>query len=100
MPSTRRRSAILGAMDAAAFSETLSSVLDGAAITDLRRLSGGASRETWRFLADGRPTIVQRQRAGDQRDMLLEADVVRAAGAAGVPVAQLLAAQRQPDGAA
>ena len=79
MPRTGRRSAILGAMDAAAFSESLSSVLDGAAITDLRRLSGGASRETWWFLADGRPTIVQRQRAGDQRDMMIEADVVRAA---------------------
>ena len=87
-------------MDAAAFSESLSSVLDGAAITDLHRLSGGASRETWRFLADGRPTIVQRQRAGDQRDMLIEADVVRAAGVAGVPVPGLLAAERQPDGAA
>ena len=87
-------------MDAAAFSESLSSVLDGAAITDLHRLSGGASRETWRFLADGRPTIVQRQRAGDQRDMLIEADVVRAAGVAGVPVPELLAAERQPDGAA
>jgi aminoglycoside phosphotransferase (APT) family kinase protein len=87
-------------MDVAAFSESLSSVLDGALITDLRRLSGGASRETWRFLADGRPTIVQRQRAGDQRDMLIEADVVRAAAAAGVPVPELLAAERQPDGAA
>ena len=87
-------------MDTVAFSETLSTVLDGAAITDLRRLSGGASRETWRFLRDGRPTIVQRQRAGDQRDMLIEADVVRAAGAAGVPVPELLAAERQPNGAA
>jgi len=87
-------------MDAAAFSESLSSVLDGAAITDLRRLSGGASRETWWFLADGRPTIVQRQRAGDQRDMMIEADVVRAARAAGVPVPELLAAERQTDGAA
>jgi aminoglycoside phosphotransferase (APT) family kinase protein len=87
-------------MDTATFSESLSSVLDGAAITDLRRLSGGASRETWRFLADGRPTIVQRQRAGDVRDMLIEAEVVRAAATAGVPVAQLLAAERQPDGAA
>ena len=32
--------------------------------------------------------------------MLIEADVVRAAGAAGVPVPELLAAERQPDGAA
>ena len=39
-----------------ALSQTLAAVLDGADITDLHRLSGGASRETWRFLADGRAT--------------------------------------------
>ncbi len=81
-------------------SQTLAGVLDGADITDLHRLSGGASRETWRFLADGVPRIVQRQRAGDERDMMIEAAVVRAAAAGGVPVPQLLAAERQPDGAA
>lgn len=80
--------------------DELSAALDGAAITDLHRLSGGASRETWRFHADGVPRIVQRQRAGDVRDMLIEADVVRAAGAAGVRVPELLAAERRPDGAA
>ena len=31
--------------------------------------------------------------------MMIEADVVRAAGAGGVPVPELLAAERQPDGA-
>ncbi len=81
-----RRSVILRRWTPPPSVSRLSSVLDGAAITDLHRLSGGASRETWRFLADGRPTIVQRQRAGDQRDMLIEADVVRAAAVAGVPV--------------
>ncbi len=80
--------------------DTLSTALGGVAVTDLQRLSGGASRETWRFVADGAPRVVQRQRAGDVRDMLIEADVVRAAGAAGVPVARLLAAERRPDGAA
>ncbi len=80
-------------------SQTLAAVLDGADVTDLQRLSGGASRETWRFLADGVPRIVQRQRAGDEHDMMIEADVVRAAGAGGVPVPRLLAAERQPDGA-
>lgn len=80
--------------------QTLSGVLDGADITELHRLSGGASRETWRFLADGVPRIVQRQRAGDVRDMMIEAAVVRAAGAGGVRVPELLAAEKQPDGAA
>lgn len=65
--------------------------LGGAAVTDLSRLSGGASRETWRFAADGIPRIVQRQRAGDERDMMIEARVVAAAGAAGVPAPELIA---------
>jgi aminoglycoside phosphotransferase (APT) family kinase protein len=78
----------------------LSNALDGAEIRELHRLSGGASRETWRFLADGRPLIVQRQRPGDERDMLLEAAVVRAAGAGGVPVPELLDSRRRDDGMA
>ena len=53
-------------------------------IEGLTRLSGGASRETWRFTADGRPLIVQLQRAGDIRDMQVEANVLRAATMAGV----------------
>ena len=78
----------------------LSTVLGGASITDLRRLSGGASRDTWRFHADGRPLVVQRQRGGDGRDMALEADVVRSAGAAGVRVPEVLASGTDPAGAA
>ncbi len=85
---------------AAELARTLSDVLDGASIAGLHRLSGGASRETWRFTADGAGRIVQRQRAGDLRDMMVEADVVRSAGASGVPVPALLAARRQPDGTA
>jgi aminoglycoside phosphotransferase (APT) family kinase protein len=81
-------------------STMLSNALHGAEIRELHRLSGGASRETWRFLADGRPLIVQRQRAGDERDMLAEAAVVRAAGAGGVPVPELLDARRRDDGMA
>ena len=78
----------------------LSVRLDGAEISDLTRLSGGASRETWRFAADGVPRIVQRQRAGDERDMMIEARVVAAAGAAGVPAPGLIAADVGPDGSA
>ena len=57
----------------------LAAVLGGAEITGLTRLSGGASRETWRFEADGRPLILQRQRDGDVRDMATEVAAVRAA---------------------
>jgi len=69
-------------------------------INGLVRLSGGASRETWRFVADGRPLVVQLQRAGDERDMMVEAAVVKAAGAAGVPAPSMIASGRQSDGGA
>jgi aminoglycoside phosphotransferase (APT) family kinase protein len=82
------------------FAVILSESLGGAEVSRLRRLSGGASRETWSFEADGRPLVVQRQRVGDERDMLGEAAVVRLAGEGGVPVAELIVAERTPDGAA
>jgi aminoglycoside phosphotransferase (APT) family kinase protein len=69
----------------------LATLLGADSVVDLTRLSGGASRETWRFVADGRPLILQRQRSGDVRDMGVEASVVRQAGAAGVPVPELIA---------
>ncbi len=78
----------------------LSALLDGAQITDLARLSGGASRETWRFHADGVDRIVQRQRAGDDRDMMIEASVLAAAHNAGVLVPALLCADAGTDGTA
>ncbi len=70
----------------------LAEVLGATTVDGLTRLSGGASRETWRFVADGRALILQRQRGGDTRDMGVEADVLRAAAAAGVPVPELVAA--------
>ena len=69
----------------------LADLLGAQQVTDVTRLSGGASRDTFRFVADGRPLILQRQRAGDVRDMGNEARVLRAAAAAGVPVPELLA---------
>ncbi|HEX3090440.1 MAG TPA: phosphotransferase family protein, partial [Ilumatobacteraceae bacterium] len=80
----------------------LAAVLGAAEITGLTRLSGGASRDTWRFEADGTPLILQRQRDGDERDMTIEIAAVRAAGAAGVPTATLVAGStdREPLGAA
>jgi aminoglycoside phosphotransferase (APT) family kinase protein len=79
--------------------DELRHVLGATTIDGLVRLSGGASRETWRFSADGRPLVVQRQRPGDGRDMATEARVLRAAAAAGVPVAELLASGTSADGA-
>ena len=82
-----------------ALSGDLSAALGGASISDLHRLSGGASRETWRFDADGRPLVVQVQRPGDERDMLLEADVVRVMRTQGVRVPEMITARRLDDGA-
>jgi aminoglycoside phosphotransferase (APT) family kinase protein len=76
---------------------------EGLDVRDLRRLSGGASRETWSFelldaLHGGREAMVlQRVRAGAGGlgaafSMEGEAGLLRAAGAADVPVAPVVAA--------
>jgi aminoglycoside phosphotransferase (APT) family kinase protein len=77
-------------------STALAELLGASQVTELARLSGGASRETFRFLADGRPLILQRQRGGDTRNMGIEADVVRVAAEAGVPVPHLVANSNDP----
>jgi aminoglycoside phosphotransferase (APT) family kinase protein len=61
-------------------------------VDGLVRLTGGASRETWRCSIDGVAHVVQRQRAGAIHDMRIEAAVLRAARAVGVPVPELVAA--------
>jgi aminoglycoside phosphotransferase (APT) family kinase protein len=88
-------------MDPAELASRLADVVGAAEVHDLKRLSGGASRETWAFTAidragGARPLVLQRQRAGSDRDMVLEAAVVRAAGAAGVPVAEVVATSADP----
>lgn len=75
---------------------SLRTVLGATEVSDPVRLSGGASRETFRFVADGRPLILQRQRRGSEQDMGLEAAVLRAARRGGVPVAEVLAADTDP----
>ena len=68
-------------------------------VTDVLRLSGGASRETWSFVARrpggvDRPLVVQRERAGGIRTgggMAPEGRLLRAAAPAGVPVAEVVA---------
>jgi aminoglycoside phosphotransferase (APT) family kinase protein len=69
-------------------------------VRDLRRLSGGASRETWSF--DGErlrgelePMVLQRERAGGIRSgggIPVEVVLIPAAAEHGVPVAPLIAA--------
>jgi aminoglycoside phosphotransferase (APT) family kinase protein len=68
-------------------SEELSRALSGARIEGLTRLSGGASRETWSFTADGRPLILRRDppgRPGTPGSMRREADAMRACVGAGL----------------
>lgn len=72
---------------------------EGSGVAALTRLSGGASRHTWAVDAiDGEgephPLVLQRQRAGavGPTGMAEEAELVDAAGRAGVPVPEVLAA--------
>ncbi|MEU8801207.1 phosphotransferase family protein [Spirillospora sp. NPDC048819] len=64
----------------------------GAAVSDLVRLSGGASRETWSFDADGRPLVLRRDppASPDPEAMAREAALLASAAAAGVPVPHLV----------
>lgn len=68
----------------------LRSVLGVASIESLRRLTGGASRETWIFNADGQELVLQRVRKGTPGGLRAEPSVLAAAHAIGVPVPELL----------
>ncbi|MEA3055729.1 MAG: hypothetical protein QOD30_1161 [Actinomycetota bacterium] len=74
-------------------SEALSKALAGASIDHLTRLSGGASRETWSFEADGRALILRRDppgRPGTPGSMRREADAMRACVKAGLRAPEVL----------
>ena len=77
----------------------LAAVLATGPVTGLRRLSGGASRETWAFDAGGRPLILQRERPRGLRvaGMATEAALLRAARAEGVPVPEVVATDTDTD---
>lgn len=70
--------------------DALAAVLGASTVEHLRRLSGGASRDTFSFDADGRPLILQRQRAASLRDFAIESALLRQAHKAGVPVAEVV----------
>lgn len=71
----------------------LTTVLGGPVrVTGLRRLSGGASRETWAFDADGQPLILRRDPPAVPRpaEMAREAAALAVAARGGVPVPRLV----------
>lgn len=72
----------------------LRDALGATRIEGLTQLSGGASRETWSFDADGQPLILQRDRHGGglrTASSATEVAALRAAYDAGVPVPRMLA---------
>ena len=64
-------------------------------VDNLRRLSGGASQETWAFEAAGRPLILRRKPegsvgSGNAVGMTVEAALIRAAAARQAPVPEVV----------
>lgn len=93
-----RGDTIIAVHDREGLSEWLAEQLGARSVDDIERLTGGASRETYRFVADGRPLVVQRQRPGVDRSLIDEARVVSLAAAKQVPVAEILSSGSDPDG--
>ena len=65
-------------------------VMNASSVDDLRRLTGGASRETWMFTADGEKYVMQRVRPGHPGGLGFEPLVLQRAHGAGVPVPQMV----------
>ena len=89
-----------------ALAALLAPVVDDASVevADFRRLSGGASRQTWAFRLVGsdrsEPLVLQRERPGPLDAggaMEVEASLLAAAAAEGVPVAPLVVTHRDAD---
>jgi len=68
----------------------LARVLGVSRVDSLRRLTGGASRETWRFEADGNDFVLQRVRPGRPDGLGCEPAVLSSAFAAGVPIPEVV----------
>lgn len=80
-------------MTAAPDVDALSRMLGGGRVDDLQRLTGGASRETWSFLLDGRRLVLRQDPPGapSQVGMAREGRLLVAAAAAGMAVPEVLA---------
>jgi aminoglycoside phosphotransferase (APT) family kinase protein len=65
-------------------------------VTSLERLSGGASRETWRLRCGERDLVLQRMRRGASGDMEVEAALLREAAVVDVPVPAVVVSERDP----
>ena len=76
----------------------LAGVVDARTIGEVTRLPGGASRETYRFVADGEALVLQLQRPRTDRSLVAEAELMRLVGAHGVPVPEVVTAGRDPAG--
>lgn len=85
--------------DRSQLSAWLAQHLDARNIDKIERLSGGASRETYHFVADGRPLVVQLQRPGSERSLPDEAELVRLVARHAVPVAPMVASGTDGTGA-
>ena len=74
----------------------------GGPVAEVRRLSGGASKETWAFTAGGRPLILRRSPGGQvittAASLAAEAALIQAAGAAGVTAPKVVRVCDDADG--
>ncbi len=76
----------------------------GGAVGDLKRLSGGASQQTWAFTLDGLPLILRRappgaaSRSGLSAGLATEAGLLALAGRHGLPVPQVHTVLAESDG--
>jgi aminoglycoside phosphotransferase (APT) family kinase protein len=76
--------------DVGVLAQGIAQVMNVSSVDDLRRLTGGASRETWMFSADGQRYVMQRVRPGHPGGLGFEPQVLMQAQAAGVPVPQMV----------
>ena len=71
------------ASDAEELASGIRVVMNATDVSGLRRLTGGASRETWRFNADGEDFVLQRVRKGTPGGLRTEPAVLASARISG-----------------